>query len=237
VTPPTGDAWDRPDPAADDAEARRLIERIYAGEPELAKDLYERYRARLYGFVSALLGGSPDAEDVTHEVFETLLKALLGNELRKVVSLRKWLFGVARNHAADHRRKHGRVELAAPEEIRERVAHLLRRDSRAQAHGLNLVFDDVPLAVAVRCLSPRRREVVLLRYVGDFDLAEIAATIGGSEVSVRKAHSEALATLRARFGPASTPEEPRRKPPLAMSQLRSSARRAPTHSFSRLDRP
>jgi RNA polymerase sigma-70 factor (ECF subfamily) len=221
-------------PSLDAAESRRLIERIYDGQVELVGDLYERYFPRLYGFVCSLLGHGADAEDVTHQVFEAMLEALSADELREVASLRRWLFVVARNQAANHRRKHGRVDLTAPAEVRERAAHLLRRDSREQTHGSSLVFDDAALVVAIRRLPRRQRELLLLRYVGDFDLAEIAATIGVSEGSVKEAHRRALNALRDRLVPASTPEAPCRQRPLAMRQLTSSARRALGHSFTSL---
>lgn len=185
-----------PDAARDDAEARLLIQRIRRGEPQLAAVIYERYFDVLYGYLRSTLGNSADAEDVTQQVFEAMFEALAGDALWRIRSMRQWLFAVARNRAIDHRRKHDRVEVRAPEEMSE-----CHGESSRHRQGTGWVFDDAALGRAVRRLPQRQREVVLLRYVGDFDLAEIAAIIGVSEGSVKEAHHRALGSLRARFRP------------------------------------
>jgi RNA polymerase sigma-70 factor (ECF subfamily) len=176
--------------AADEAESRRIAVRLYARDPDAFEELYERFFSSIYGYVRSLLDRSTDAEDITHQVFEHTLRAVDSDELRDVRSLRQWLFAVARHRALDFQRAHGRVDLNTPGQLSERLTNV----SGPPESGWT--FDDPALAAALRRLPRFQREVVLLRYVEDFDLAEIAATIGSTESSVQNAHSRALRSLR-----------------------------------------
>lgn len=198
-TPPAGPRSNVPrEPEmVEDADSQRIVERIQQGERKLAADLYKRYFARVYGYLCSLLDDQADAEDVTHQVFERMLQALSANEIRAAGSFRSWLFAVARTKAADHRRKHDRVDPTAPSEMTRRVTSL-PRGSRESGHNLSAVFG-ADLAATLRRLPGLPREVVLLRYVGDFDLAEVAGIIGVSEDSVKQAHRRALTALRERL--------------------------------------
>lgn len=169
-----------------------------ASDQGLAADAYERYFDRLYGYLCSVLDVRADAEDVTHQVFEDLLKALDSAELHKVRSLRRWLFAVGHNRAANHRRKHERVDVTTPDEMTRRFGSL-RQASQEQEHNLSWIFG-VEVAAAIRRLPALPREVVLLRYVGDFDLAEIADVMDVSEDSVKQAHRRALTALREHLG-------------------------------------
>ncbi|HEY1324238.1 MAG TPA: SigE family RNA polymerase sigma factor [Streptosporangiaceae bacterium] len=53
---------------------------------------------------------------------------------------------------------------------------------------------------ALRALSPRQREVVVLRYFADLSEAEIAAAIGMSMAAVRDHAAQAISSLQAELG-------------------------------------
>ena len=187
---------------------RLLLERVRGGEREAVGALYDLHVERVYAYLRSI-GSGADAEDLTHEVFEALLRAAGQGRLPRPDAFRAWLFTVARNLALDHRRKHGRVDVVAPAELARRLS---RRDGQSEA--LRAIFDP-DLARAIRRLPSLPREVVLLRYVADLDLAGIAAVIGTSEDSVKQAHRRALAALRDRAARG----DGRRRRPLAMSRL------------------
>src|SRR5688500_2556557 len=152
----------------DDAESRQMIERIQGGERELVAELYRRHFPQVHGFIRSLLARRADAEDLTHQVFESMVKGLSTDELTGLTSLRGWLYAVARNRVIDYRRKHGRVELAAPADMWERATMMLYPEALGDEDDAGSIFQAAGLAAALRRLPPRQREVVLLRYVGDF---------------------------------------------------------------------
>ncbi len=211
----------------DEADIEGLVERIQRGEVGLIGFVYEHYFDALYGFLCSLLNDRAEVEDIVQQVFERMLEALSAGEIRKARSFRSWLFSVARTRALDHRRKHERADVIAPEEFPRGPG-----ERRAVSHELepsSLWIFDPELARALRSLPTLAREVVLLRYVGDFDLAEIAGIVGVSEDSAKQAHRRALRALRSRLGGGEHGGAPRR---LAMRQLVGGSRHGFGHSFS-----
>jgi RNA polymerase sigma-70 factor (ECF subfamily) len=194
-----------------------LIRRIQHGDWDLVAVLYERSFDRVYGYVYSLVGNVPDAEDVTQQTFEAMLDALTAAEIRDPASFNAWLFAVARSRAIDHQRSQDRLAPTPPDDMIQRLeTSQSSGDERAQEPRGDTHFD-VELTREIRRLPPLAREVVLLRYVGDFDLAAIAVIVGVSEDSVKQAHRRALSALRDRLAPTSPTR--RRLRPLEMRQL------------------
>jgi RNA polymerase sigma-70 factor (ECF subfamily) len=84
-----------------------LYRRVKGGDLHAFDTLYERYEARLFGFLRSMLKNRADAEDVFHEAFLRTLKS------RDVVfdregGFRTWLYRIARNLALNHHRSEGR---------------------------------------------------------------------------------------------------------------------------------
>ena len=61
-------------------------------------------------------------------------------------------------------------------------------------------FDNEPLWEALRCLPPRQRAVLVLRYYEEKSEAEIAAVLGVNRGTVKSQTSKAMAALRSRLG-------------------------------------
>lgn len=62
--------------------------------------------------------------------------------------------------------------------------------------GVSPMADRIDLVQALRTLSTRQREVVVLRFIGDFSERDIATTLGCSPGSVKKHCARGLAALR-----------------------------------------
>lgn len=214
--------------AWDDDDSRAIVARIQRGEPELAAVLYERYFDTLYGFLCSFLGDHASAEDVTHQVFEAMLEGLPEYQHRAEASFRSWLFAIARNSAADHRRKHGRVDVTPPLDMSQRIDHVSSTD---QAELRISWLSDADVMAALRRLPTFQREIVLLRYVADFELAEIARVLGVSEDSVKQGHRRALRALRDRLSIVAGGGTTRRRP-LSMCELSRDGSHLSGHGFS-----
>ncbi|MBK9965941.1 MAG: sigma-70 family RNA polymerase sigma factor [Holophagales bacterium] len=89
------------DPAGpSDAE---LVTRVLAGDEDLFGVLVDRYKLRLFRFVSRYLGDPEDARDVTQEVFFKIYSALDSYDPKYRFST--WAFRIAGNAAIDHLRR------------------------------------------------------------------------------------------------------------------------------------
>jgi RNA polymerase sigma-70 factor (ECF subfamily) len=160
-------------------------------EPQRFADLYRKYLPQVYSFAFYELGNHHDAEDVTERVFLSAFAALPRFEERgeAASTFRVWLFRIARNAISNHRRTLGRrregpvagaAELAGGIEP-DRLAILGEDHRRAWA--------------AVRRLPADRRRAVILRFVEEMSIREIAAVMERSEGAVRVLIHRALRSV------------------------------------------
>jgi RNA polymerase sigma-70 factor, ECF subfamily len=179
----------------EDLETARLVIDLQAGKPAAFDEIYERYVSRVYRYMRIALGDAHEAEDAAHEIFVKLLDALPSYELR-AVPFRIWLFRIVRNYTINHLRKHRRVHVMAPEQINRRLEDGPGLPESAAVMALN----DGELLRLIGCLPAAQRQVIVLRYVMDFDVAEVGRILGRSPNAVSMLQQRAFATLRARLG-------------------------------------
>jgi RNA polymerase sigma-70 factor, ECF subfamily len=84
----------------DDAPTASLVERLARGEESALHEVYFQQHARLRQFARRLMGDAAAAEDLVHEVFVKLPRAI--RRLGSDVSLRSFLIGMAANRARHH---------------------------------------------------------------------------------------------------------------------------------------
>ena len=145
---------------------------------ESFEDLY----ARAYGMAYQLLGRRSEAEDVAQEA---LARAFV--HWRKIHSYAEaWVVRVAGNLAIDSWRRSRRLQHgAAPETLTPGPD-----SARVDLHR------------ALRRLSRRQREVLVLRFLADLPEATVAEVLGCSVGSVKVHASRGLAALRVSMGAA-----------------------------------
>lgn len=141
------------------------------------------YRRHAQGVLAYLRGqGADDAEDLLGEVFLQVARSLprfRGDD----EDLRRWLFTIARNRLIDDRRRRAR---------RPRTADAAVPDRPAPAP---LAALDPELIGALAQLTPDQREVVVLRYVADLSLADVAEVTRRSAGAVKSLQHRALEQL------------------------------------------
>jgi RNA polymerase sigma-70 factor (ECF subfamily) len=177
-----------------------LVQRAKDGDEAALTDIYLRYFDRVYGYVRVALSDSQEAEEASRQVFLRALASLSTYEHREG-SFSSWLFGIAREEALDrlHWRDTVRVDDAADV---HRWGESVRTDGlRAELRG-----SDPELAILIEQLPESQRRAVLLRYVLDFEDAEVAEVLSVSASEVRQLQDRALRSLERQLG------EPSRKP-------------------------
>ena len=171
------------EPTSDEAPTdTELVQRANAGDARAFDVLYERHRDWVVGLAYRFTRHRDDALDVLQETFRYFFGKFPGFELR--AQLRTFLYPVIRNHSiglARKKRPHlpGDEVVAGAAGVREE-----RGDSREE------------LAACLGRLPEGQREVLLLRFVDDLSLQEIADWLRIPQGTVKSRLHNALKTLR-----------------------------------------
>ena len=159
---------------------RELVDQILAGSPEHFDLLYEAYFPRVYRFALKRLRDVGEAEDVTQEVFMTLLSAL--SSYKGESSLIVWIFGITRNKV--NRRFRGlrpRFESIDGGEASELAAKSASTDDTVDARRMLGRCED---AIA-NDLTPLQRHIFHLKHLRQQPIRAIAEALGKSEDAIK----------------------------------------------------
>ncbi|MET7332590.1 RNA polymerase sigma factor [Nonomuraea sp. NPDC005650] len=171
-------------------------------EPEAFAELFDRYSAMLYRYVSKRLGPEP-AEDLVGETF------LIAFSRRKSYDLaypdaRPWLFGILTKLISRHHRKEAtryRALLRAPVDSEvESPADRVAAEVTAQAVRAEL-------AGALAALPAKDRDVLLLIAWGDLTYEEVGRALGIPIGTVRSRLNRGRRKVRAALGDTNPMEE------------------------------
>lgn len=163
---------------------RNLVERLKGGDADAAAALYRLYADQVYRYVYYQTRDADLAADLTSEVFLRMLEHI-GRYSHRGVPFRAWLFKIAHNLVVDHFRERGRF--APAEGLPDETG-----TGEPDPPGL----DRDQLAEALARLTAEQRQVVLLRFIEDLDIKEVAAILGKTEGAVKALQHRALAALR-----------------------------------------
>jgi RNA polymerase sigma-70 factor, ECF subfamily len=150
------------------AEHEQLpVAQARAGEPAAWDTLFRRYQLPLYVYVFELAHDEQASLDLVQETFIAAVRHLGG--LRDDAKFGSWLFGIAHQKCIQRWRKQKREEpgpdelAAAAGEFEDSPDNLLIRQEQ-EAEFMELLSR----------LPPPQRSVLLLHFVEDFSLEEIA---------------------------------------------------------------
>ena len=186
----------QPDPAGvnvglADAAGESLAARLAGKDPTAFDELVVLHQARITRLVHRLMGWRGDVDDVVQDVFLAALNH--GHRFRGEASLATWLTRIAINTCRSHQR---RLRVLWKRFVRATPGELERPEVQPTARP-GVERDETAAAVreAIRALSPRDREVVVLRYFDDLSPAEIATMTGQSKNAVEVRLHRARARL------------------------------------------
>jgi RNA polymerase sigma-70 factor (ECF subfamily) len=149
---------------------------------------FEQHKDAIYRFAWRMSGSAVAADDITQDVFVSLLRHPDRFDPDRG-SLRAFLLGIARNLALKHWRGEHRFDS-------------LDEDAMV-AEPLDLERGDIGECVgrAVRALGPLQREVVILAEYDGLTLAEIARAVDADVGTVKSRLHRARVNLRRMLAP------------------------------------
>lgn len=153
------------------------------GETPAFRELFDRYKDPIYGFVRRRVDDSGRAEEITQDVFMALVQRRDGYEVRS--SFRTYLYRIALNRVASEHRKPNPVQHAEPEGVAGSDPSIVQQ-----------------VRQALDMLEPDQEQVVMLREYEGLSYEEIAKVMSIPVGTVRSKLFRAKLALRELLAPA-----------------------------------
>lgn len=182
----------------DAGDEARLVARARR-DPEAFRELYRAYFPRVYAYVAYRVGTVHDAEDVVSETFLRAVEKLDRFEDRGDGSFGAWLFRIAHNLVSDYRRRQKRRGEPVPlEELPD-----LEDAGEGPEAAAERKEQFLRLRKMIETLSPRRQEVITLKFYGGLRNREIARVLGIDQRVVASHLCRGIEDLQRKHAPAS----------------------------------
>jgi len=175
------------------AEREQLpVQAARAGSPEAWDILFKRYQLPLYVYVFELVHDEQASLDVVQEAFINAARYIGG--LRDDAKFGSWLFGIAHQKCVQRWRTQKRDE-----DFREQLADSSDITSLHETGPLDIIIREEQEAEFMKLLNKlpaRQRSVLLLHFIEDFSLEEIAEITGAQLGTVKSRMHYAKKALR-----------------------------------------
>ncbi len=159
--------------------------RCQAGDPDAFEDLIAVMERPLLYYAASLTGNADSALDVLQDVWLKVFRGI--HKLKDPSSLRAWLYSIAHAVAVDRVRKNysrEKAEKVQMEDFREAEEPWFEKEDAEAVHQ------------ALSELGLKHREVLVLHFLEDLSVAEIAEVIGCSEGTVKSRMHYAKRTMK-----------------------------------------
>lgn len=168
-----------------------LVKRMLDGDESAFTELYRAHQARIYRFALHMSGSRTAAEDVTQEVFLTLIQRGRDYDpLRGPVAA--FLFGIARNQVLRWLRSRKNAI-----ELQNAIQELPSHDNPLQDLKRKENIDSIRKMILA--LPPKYREAVVLCDLHEMDYESISRVTGCSIGTVRSRLHRGRAMLEAKL--------------------------------------
>lgn len=167
----------------------KLIARAIRGEASAFGSLYDHYQPKIYRFIAVKVSRREDAEDLTHQVFLNAWRNIKGYE-DLGFPFSSWLYRIARNQIIDHYRT--LKKNVGLEEIDNDPVFSQPSPERETEKELS----NEEVTAAIRLLKQDYQDVIIMRFVEEFSIKEVAAALGRSEGAVKLLQHRAIKSLK-----------------------------------------
>lgn len=167
---------------------RKLIHEAQKGDKQAFETLYELHYTAVYKYIYYRVGQRPLAEDLTGDVFERMVTRIdtfqPGNK-----PIRAWLYTIAGNLIKNKMKRQSKLTWLPLDEqqssdepgVGTAVAERLKREQ---------------LRDALQQLTEEQRRVIILRFMQDEPIKDVASLIGKTETSVKALQRRGINALR-----------------------------------------
>jgi RNA polymerase sigma-70 factor (ECF subfamily) len=175
-------------------EERSLIQNARSNF-EAFQELYRVYFPRVYAYIAYRVGRAQETEDIASDIFLKIVEGLGKFEWRGEGSFAAWIFRLAHDRVADfHRQDRRRAAILSLDELPDlRANDLLPPEIILQKEKFAC------LQRLIATLSPRRQEIITLKFFGGLRNNEIAEILSLDERTVAAHLCRGLEDLHQRY--------------------------------------
>lgn len=172
-----------------------ILYRIQKGDTAAFAQVYDAYSEAVYRFIYLKVPTVQDAEDLTAETFLKVWHYVKDNKKdnKRVRQLQAFIYQVARNVVIDFYRRRGHVHL---ESIDDADIVIADRVDLTLEEKMALKGEMESVEHALRQLKDSYREVIVLHYLNELSLKEIARVIGKNPGATRVLLHRALKAVK-----------------------------------------
>ncbi len=167
---------------------KKLIKRAIKGEASAFGFLYDKYQPQIYRFIYLKVGLREEAEDLTHQVFLKSWQNIEGFNFQGF-PFSSWLYSVARNQVIDFYRTK-KVSVA----FDEIVEIEMEDDDLCEALDAEATIEQVKDAISQLVID--QQDVIILRFIEDFSLGEVASILDKTEGAVKLLQHRGVKNLK-----------------------------------------
>ena len=176
-----------------------LVTRARQGDAAAFGELVDRHRTAVYRAALAALGSHEDAEDAAQDAFLLAYRRI--ESFRGQASFKTWLLTIAWHQAINRRRSLASAwrRMVAPK-TEEEATSMMANIAVAERTPEQAAADQQlrrGIRDAIRALSPKLRDALLLAQAGEYSYEEIAAMLKAPVGTIKWRVSEARRGVRA----------------------------------------
>lgn len=178
----------------------QLVEDYLLDDKSSFDEIVNRYIKMIYNFVYRLSGNEKEAEDITQEVFLKVWKNLKKFDREK--SFKTWIFSIAKNTAIDYLRKKKDIPISFfdDEDGENFLENTLIDNEPLADKKIDIEYNKKEIEKVMQDLTMIQREVIILKYLNEMSLSEVAEILNISKDTVKSHHRRALIKMKKKLG-------------------------------------
>jgi len=178
---------------------KQTLSKLKSHDKEAFIKVYDETVNDIHRFVYFKIGNKKEeANDITSMIFLKTWNHIQNNSLEDSKTLRALLYKIARNTIIDHYRETGNKITASLDDEDNKIEVIddvqAPQDRLDQEANLELIKSKLPL------LKEEYREVIIMKFINDLTLEEIADISGKTKGNIRVLLHRALGALRELVG-------------------------------------
>ncbi|MEK7557829.1 MAG: RNA polymerase sigma factor [Patescibacteria group bacterium] len=175
-------------------EEKLLLSKVRNKDRQAFVKAYDLYVDQLYRFIYFKVGNKEEAEDLTSAVFLKTWTYLLENNIINEKTLKALLYKIARNLIIDHYRKNNKRENVSLDSCIDNKNLIDEKQNLIKQS--EIIFDLTVVETRFPELKDEYREIIVLHFINELSIKEIAKILGKSNGNIRVLIHRAVKALK-----------------------------------------